>query len=300
MAWTRGQQDPESGLYNWTDGGGAQRWAGADGTYVDGANAGNLNASTGPSFGSPWANDRTGWTGANADALFDKYARSEAGAVGAETLEGLRKAGVSDDAAIEALWKGATGSANPDWAGGSPTGIKRGIWEHAGVLGRMDSPALRAAQSREDQEIWAGQQKNGDDGFGSILGIAGLALAIYTGGAALGAWGAEGALLGAGEGALSAAEFGANAGVGQAALEPSFLSRMANSFTPEKIATDVGKKIATNAIVDAVSGGQSGLISQPGTYGYNQAAVAKPPVVNSVPASFAMAASPFDPKFNRT
>lgn len=126
-------------------------------------------------YGSPWANDRTGWSGANADALFEKYARSEAGAVGPQTLAKLREMGVSDDAAIEALWKGATGSANPNWAGGSPTGIMRGIWQHAGVLDKLDSPQLQQAQGQEDQSIWAGQQtKDSDFGpLGMALGIGG-------------------------------------------------------------------------------------------------------------------------------
>lgn len=129
-------------------------------------------------YGSPWDNDRTGWSGANADALFEKYARSEAGAVGPQTLAKLREMGVSDDAAIEALWAGATGSANRGWAGGSPTGIMRGIWQHAGVLDKLDNPQLQQAQGQEDQSIWAGQQKK-DDGIGPLGFAAGIAGSIF-------------------------------------------------------------------------------------------------------------------------
>lgn len=295
MAFTRGQQDPESGLYRWTDGSGAEKWAGADGSYAADDRTVNVNDAPAPSYGSPWANDKTGWDPANADALFDKYARSEAGAVGSQTLAALREHGVSDQAAIDALWKGASESANPNWAGGSPTGIMRGIWQHAGILDKVDSAQLRAAQGKEDHDIWAGQQKNDDFGFGGVLGLAALAAGIYFGVGAAG-----GAMMGAGEGALSAAEFAANAGVGQAALEPSLLQTVASKFTPEGIAKQVGETAVKSAVSNAMAPEQPGLIQRAGTYGYNPAAVRAPTTGAGDVPTFASALNRFQPIFNRT
>ncbi len=143
-------------------------------------------------FGSPWANDRSGWTPENIDSIFNAFAKSEAGNVGAQTLAKLRELGVSQDASLDALWNSARASANPNWAGGSPTGISREIWNRAGILPQVDSPALRAAQGREDQQIWQGQQQD-DDGFGDLAKLAALAGSIYFGGAGLGLWGGAGA-----------------------------------------------------------------------------------------------------------
>lgn len=121
-------------------------------------------------FGDPWAGDRTGWTPENIDAIFNTVAKSEAGNVGAQTLATLRQYGVDPNVALDALWRSATESANPYWAGGSPTGISRGIWEKAGILPMVDTPQLRAQQGQEDHNIWAGQQQSDDGLFGGGLG----------------------------------------------------------------------------------------------------------------------------------
>lgn len=300
MAFTRGQQDPESGLYRWTDGNGAEKWAGADGSYAADDRTANVNDAPTPSYGSPWANDRTGWDPENADALFDRYARSEAGAVGSQTLAALRANGVSDQAAIDALWKGASESANPNWAGGSPTGIMRGIWQHAGILDKIDTPQLRAAQGREDHDIWAGQQKNGDDGFGAILGMAAIAAGIYFG---VGALGAEAAMANAGyEGLASAGLSGGASGytATNAFAGPSLLDSVASKFTPENIAVQAGKTAVSSVVLNALAPEQSGLIQAPSTYGYTAPKVAAPVQGASDIPSFATAINKFQPIFNRT
>lgn len=142
--------------------------------------------SKGGVYGSPWANDRTGWTTDNLDALYEKYARSDAGAVGPQTLAKMRELGVDPNTMLESLWTSARESANPNWAGGSPTGISRGIWQKAGVLDRLDNPQLQQAQKQEDQSIWAGQQQGGNDwgGLGLGLGVLGAAFGLPWLGAA--------------------------------------------------------------------------------------------------------------------
>ena len=177
------QYDPEGGSSYWVE-----RGTGAIRTDDPRAQPGY--------FGDPWQRDRTGWTPENIDAIFNSIAKSEAGNVGAQTLATLRQYGVDPNVALDALWRSATESANPYWAGGSPTGISRGIWEKAGILPQVDTPQLRAQQGQEDHDIWAGQQQGGDD-FGDILKIAALAAGAYFGGSAL-FGGLEGLSAGAG------------------------------------------------------------------------------------------------------
>lgn len=148
----------------------------AGGQYWQNTDTGEYSATdpTWASFGDPWQRDRRGWTPENIDAIFNTVAKSEAGNVGAQTLATLRQYGVDPNVALDALWRSATESANPYWAGGSPTGISRGIWEKAGILPMVDTPQLRAQQGQEDHNIWAGQQQGGDDGFGDFLKIGAL------------------------------------------------------------------------------------------------------------------------------
>jgi hypothetical protein len=152
--------DPESGQNLWRDTStGVHRYGGE-----------TPPATQAPLFGSPWQGDRTGWTPENIDAIFNAYAKSEAGNVGAQTLAKLREYNVDPNVSLDALWRSATESANPNWAGGSPTGISRGIWEKAGILPMVDTPQLRAQQGQEDHNIWAGQQQSDDGLFGGGLG----------------------------------------------------------------------------------------------------------------------------------
>ncbi len=128
-------------------------------------------------FGSPWANDRTGWTPENIDAIFREYAKGDGANVADQTLAQTRRLGVTDQDALNALFSFAQRQ-NPNMAGASPTGVSRGIWETLGILPQIDSPEMRAAQGREDQQIWQSQQQDDDD-FGDLLKIGALGLGAY-------------------------------------------------------------------------------------------------------------------------
>lgn len=162
MAYFPGTSDPESGT--------------STAAYFSGP---------GGNFSSPWTGGTPmeGWNPQNIDTIFGDIARSGIGgeSVGAQTLAGLRQAGVDDQTALNALWAGAAGAANPFWTGGSPTGIMRGVWQHAGVLDRLDNPSLVAAQQQQDQSIWQSQQQGGDDFFSGLGLPALMAAAAFFG-----------------------------------------------------------------------------------------------------------------------
>lgn len=141
-------------------------------------------------------------------------------------------------------------------------------------------------------------------GFGDILQLAMVAAAIYAGGAAVGAWGAESAVAtagyeGLGSAGLSGGQFGYTAT--NAFGGPSLLDTVASKFTPEKIATQIGKTAISTAVQDAMAPEPEGLLRRSSAYGYDAAKAAGPPAVgsNAVPAGFATVLSTYQPIFQR-